>query len=131
MSIVFVWKEEYAVGVPELDKQHQCLFDIGNEIQTVGKKQARKYIMKLYQYATAHFKTEEDHMKLINYPDVENHKKLHDRLITDLNSISKDFSNESFDEFKTFLHTWLIDHILNKDKKYFAFANAMETKTPS
>ena len=62
-------------------------------------------------------------LKQIKYPDVENHRKLHDKFITDLNKISEEFSNESFDEFKTFLYTWLIDHILNEDNKYFIFSN--------
>jgi hemerythrin len=123
MSIVFVWEEQYAVGDQELDKQHQYLFYLGNKIQKDDKNQAKAYVMKLYKYAAAHFKAEEEHMKQIKYPDVENHRKLHDKFITDLNKISEEFSNESFDEFKTFLYTWLIDHILNEDNKYFIFSN--------
>jgi len=123
MSIVFVWKEQYAVGEPELDKQHQYLFYLGNKIQNDDKKQAKSYVMKLYKYATAHFKAEEAHMKLIKYPDIEKHRKLHDKFITDLNLLSEKFSSDSFDKFKNFLFTWLVDHILNEDNKYFIFAN--------
>lgn len=79
--------------------------------------------MKLYKYATDHFKSEETHMKQIQYPDVINHRKLHDQFITDLNTLSENFSTESFDEFKNFLYTWLIHHILKEDNKYFVFAN--------
>lgn len=124
MGIVFVWKEEYAVGEPELDNQHRYLFDLGNKIESADKNEAKAYIMKLYKYATAHFKAEETHMKQIKYPDVENHRKLHDKFITDLNSISMDFSNDSFEEFKVFLYSWLIHHILNEDNKYFLFSNS-------
>jgi len=123
MSIVFVWKSQYAVGEPELDKQHQYLFYLGNKIQKEDKQQARGYVMKLYKYATAHFKAEEEHMKKIKYPGAEYHGKLHEKFITDLNLMSKDFSNESFSELKTFLYTWLVDHILKEDNKYFIFAN--------
>jgi len=124
MGIVFVWKEKYAVGEPELDNQHRYLFDLGNEIQSADKSQAKAYVMKLYKYATAHFTSEETHMKQIKYPDLENHRKLHDKFITDLNSISENFSSESFEEFKRFLYSWLIDHILNEDNKYFLFSNS-------
>ena len=123
MSIVFVWKEQYRVEVPELDKQHQYLFYLGNKIQNEDKKQGKAYVMKLYKYASAHFKAEEKHMEQIKYPEAENHRKLHDNFISELNSISKDFSSDSFDEFKNFLFTWLVDHILNEDNKYFIFAN--------
>lgn len=44
MAIVFVWKEKYEVGEPTLDKQHRYLFDLGNEIQTVDKSQAKPYV---------------------------------------------------------------------------------------
>ncbi len=123
MTIAFVWKEQYAVGVPELDHQHRYLFDLGNEIQKADIKQARAYVMKLYQYATAHFTAEEQHMKQIKYPDIKAHRKLHDQFVSDLNAISDPFTPQSFDELKKFLYTWLIHHILNEDHKYFVFAN--------
>ncbi len=126
MSIVFIWKKQYAVGVPELDKQHQDIFNLGNKIQDANQDKAKTYVMELYKFARAHFKTEELHMKQINYPDLNSHRKLHDNFIADLNVISKDFTNESLETLKSFLYSWLIDHVLNEDNKYFHFSNRQE-----
>ena len=124
MGIVFVWNEKYAVGETKLDNQHRYLFDLGNKIESANESEAKAYIMKLYKYAIAHFTAEETHMKKIKYPDLENHRKLHDKFITDLNLIAENFSNESFEKFKSFLYSWLIQHILNEDNKYFLFSNS-------
>ncbi len=126
MSIVFIWKKQYAVGVPELDKQHQDIFNLGNKLQSVNPDEAKPYVMELYKFARAHFKTEELHMKQINYPDLDNHRKLHDKFIADLNLISKDFTKDSLDALRSFLYSWLIDHVLNEDNKYFLFSNCQE-----
>ena len=113
----------YSVGDSKLDQQHQRLFDVGNEIQDASIREVRKYIMELYKRTREHFSYEEDHMKEIGFPDVKQHKEMHNRLITRLNEIAeRDFeSDESFNQFKAFLYDWLIDHILNQDKKYFDY----------
>ena len=123
MSVKFLWEERYSVGNSKLDQQHQRLFGLGNDIQDASIKEAKKYIMELYKHTREHFKCEEDHMKEIEFPDVKQHKEMHNGLITRLNEIvEKDFgSDESFNRFKAFLYDWLINHILNQDKKYFDF----------
>ncbi len=126
MSVVFIWKKQYAVGVPELDKQHQDIFNLGNKLQRVNPDESKPYVMELYKYARAHFKTEESHMKQINYPDLNHHRKLHDKFIADLNLISKDFTDDSLDKLRSFLYSWLIDHVLNEDNRYFLFSNCQE-----
>jgi len=123
LSVKFLWEDRYSVDNSKLDQQHQRLFDLGNEIQDASIKEAKKYIMELYKRTREHFNCEEDHMKEIGFPDVKHHRKMHDELITRLNEIAeKDFgTDESFNEFKMFLYDWLINHILNQDKKYFDF----------
>lgn len=123
MSVVFVWEEKYAVGVPELDKHHRFLFDFGNTIQNIDKSQVKSSVMELYKYANAHFKAEETHMVAIGFPDADRHKKLHEKFITDLNTLTSDYRDDFMEKLISFLHTWLIDHVLNEDNKYFVFAN--------
>lgn len=121
MSIVFVWEEQYSVGVPELDKQHRFLFDLGNDIQKFDKADVRKHVMELYKYATSHFNSEEQHMRQIGYPDLKNHHQLHETFITNLNTMTDNQGENLLKEVKRFLQNWLIDHILNEDKQYFEY----------
>ena len=123
MSVKFLWEENYSVGNSKLDQQHQRLFRLGNEIQDANIKEAKKYIMELYKHTREHFKFEENHMKEIGFPDVKQHREMHDGLIARLNDIvEKDFgTDESFRRFKAFLYDWLINHILNQDRKYFDY----------
>ena len=124
MGIVFVWEEQYSVGVPELDKQHRYLFDLANNVQEVDGTQVKKQVMELYKYANAHFKTEEDHMEQIGFPSFKKHKQLHEKFITDLNTMTEKQGDNLTNEVKRFLQNWLLDHILSPDKEYFDYANS-------
>ena len=125
MAIVFDWREEYAVGNDELDNQHKYLFRLGNDIQNAEIGNIKKYVMELYKYTREHFQQEEEHMKTILFPDLENHRSLHNKLLSDLNTVSEDFDqkSDSVEKFKAFFFTWLTDHILQQDKKYFDFSH--------
>jgi hemerythrin len=123
MSIKFVWDESYSVGNEVIDSQHRRLFDLGNEIQNIQLSEVTKTIMKLYKHTREHFDTEEQHMKVIGYPKLEQHRELHNDLISGLNDLVKKPINTDvgFESFKKFVYDWIIDHILNHDKKYFEF----------
>ena len=123
MGIEFVWKDEYSVGVPNLDEQHQRMFSLGNHLQEVDLKNNQEVIFKLFKHTREHFKTEEDHMKEIGFPDLDYHRELHDKLITDLSRIveGRIDNQDKLNEFIMFVYTWIMDHILNYDKKYFDF----------
>ncbi len=128
MSMQFEWKEEYSVGNSKLDQQHQYLFRMSNEIQNADFSEAKDYIKKLYKYTREHFSFEEEHMQGIGFPELEGHKELHNKMITDLNSITEAFSDNinSFEEIKIFLYSWWVDHILHQDKKYFNFTRTVK-----
>ena len=124
MGIKFIWKDEYSVGVAELDRQHQKMFALGNEIQGLEVSNSKKTILELYRYTREHFAREERHMKEIGYPDLVHHRDLHEQLIADLNKrVEKQIdTQEKLNDFVLFVYNWIVDHILNQDKKYFEFA---------
>lgn len=58
------WKEAYATGVPEVDKQHKALFAFSEEFRDVldhgfGEKSYDLFLEFLSAYADAHFNHEE------------------------------------------------------------------------
>jgi len=54
---------------------------------------------------------------------------MHDQLIRDLERFSADFTDSSFSEFKYFFYSWLINHVLGEDKKYFHYSNQQKRRS--
>jgi len=123
MDDLYKWNEKYAVEDPTIDAQHKYLFKLANDVQNASSEEIKQYILKLFKYANTHFQFEEQHMKESRYPLWEEHVDLHSQLITQMNTVvSKGFHTpESIDAFKKFMFHWLVDHIMEEDKKYSNF----------
>ena len=124
MSIQFVWDGTYSVGNSAIDQQHWGMFELGNQLPEIfDGSDVKPIILRLYKYVRIHFTAEEKMMKSIGYPQLEEHRLLHDNIITQLNKISSQplDTDEAIYGFKKFIYNWLIDHILNEDNKYFQF----------
>jgi len=125
MAIKFEWDDSFSVANEEIDQQHKMLFDLANSIgDDLNQQGIKRIIMELYKYTREHFAAEEQMMQKIDYPLFEEHKKLHEDLITKLNTIcAQPFENkESVNDFVTFMYDWLTHHILNKDMEFRWFA---------
>jgi hemerythrin len=128
MSVVFIWSDEYSVGDQEIDNQHKRVFELANSIpDTWNKEQVMHMVMKLFRHTREHFTAEETLMKATGYPQQTEHMALHDRLITKLSEIAASpFENEDqVGAFKYFVYEWVIDHILNHDRKFFRFVQTI------
>ncbi len=120
------WKSSYSVNHPKIDKQHQNIFKLIDDIPDfLDVELIKECIMKLYDYTGIHFSDEERMMQKIGYPELKNHQQLHFNLISKLAGFSKDgFVNQaSLIDFKEFTNNWLIEHILQEDMKYRDFVN--------
>ena len=122
----FIWQSDYKIGHPMVDKQHQYLFDLANNIlEAKNKSEITKYVMLLYKYVREHFRDEETLMKDIEYPEYPAHKKTHDMLLDKMVDISKNINEDNWDndEIRVFMHDWILDHILVKDKVLGKYIN--------
>lgn len=125
------WREEYSVNVEIIDKQHKRLFEILNQfyndiMEIRGQDSIKKVVNDLSEYAVIHFKTEEDIMLKIDYPDYKMHKKEHDTFVNKVVELHKKLQSGEFVlsiEVLNFLKDWLINHILKVDKNYVDFFN--------
>jgi hemerythrin-like metal-binding protein len=118
------------VGRKDIDKQHKHIFNIANSLpESCDEALIKKNIMKLYKYTREHFKAEEQMMKEIGYPGIEEHRDLHEDLISQLNDISNQkFENDqSVVVFKQFVYDWVVNHILNHDNDYFRFTKKQQS----
>ncbi len=126
MYTKIVWEASYATNHPKIDKQHQGLFKLIDDIPDyLDAEMINECIMKLYDYTGIHFSDEERIMQSIGYPDLKNHQKLHYDLVSKLG----DFGHHgiidltSLLEFKEFTKNWLVEHILQEDMKYKDFVD--------
>lgn len=129
---MFKWKDEFRLGIEDLDEQHKKIFDIANEAYELLKNEFYydKYdriveiLEKLKDYARFHFSYEEDYMQSIKYKDYLSHKAAHDNFIDKVNSYDLDAIDENQDQYileiLDFVIDWISEHILVTDKKIVA-----------
>ena len=122
------WKNEYSVGNTQIDLQHQKLFDLINQLEASTHASefseiAPMILTELEQYALVHFETEEGYMRMIGYPDLEEHKRIHEALKADLQAEVNMHMESGLTTLKLihlyqFLKRWIENHILDDDIKY-------------
>ena len=104
------------------DKQHQVLFKLIDRINS--SEVDASVFRQLFEYAENHFVLEEEYMVKLNYPDIEEHVRAHDKFRVELESMMREFT--TYDELfrqalSEFLTEWLKGHIFGIDKKLEAF----------
>lgn len=100
------------------DTQHQMLFLLIDQIKVVPFD--REIIVKLKLYAEHHFSLEETYMEMLDYPDVSDHIKAHNRFREELEAMMEtDMSDSQLlqNVLSDFLYKWLKLHVLGIDKK--------------
>ncbi len=123
------WNKKYSVKIKEFDDQHKVLVDIINKLydaieQNKGTDEIGKLIRRLRMYGAIHFATEEHYFDLFQYPETEEHKKIHKFFDDKMADVEKNYRNQSKEaalEMMHFLSEWLINHIQGTDKKYVEF----------
>ena len=126
------WQSNYTVNVCEIDKQHQKLIEMINNLHDgmkagKGKEVLGDILANLVKYTEFHFKYEEKLFKQYVYPETLAHKRQHSDLVNQVQNYKKSFeSGESVlsMEIMSFLKVWLMDHIVGSDKKYSTFFNS-------
>lgn len=120
-----IWSESYSIGCERVDAQHQELchlvdeleLNIDNEASGKTLAEALKFVVN---YTRHHFNDEEKLMKVVAYPQLEEHKKLHNDLIHQVTEILlqlRDGKKLEPAELLNFLTSWVKNHIVDEDKK--------------
>lgn len=130
------WKEEYNIGIEDIDLQHHFFFNLINRLanellQTHDVHHRLDLINELNAYAKFHFISEENMMRKFDYPDFIHHKFLHIELIDKLSTkenllfLTDYISNER--EIIDFLGEWFLNHTRKVDKKFADFLKEQES----
>lgn len=125
---LFVWNDKLSLGISTMDDEHKILIDKINtlvaqmEAQYVKKDKATLYnaFKDLAAYTAKHFSDEEKFMASIHYPQLNSHKKMHEKLLSQVGRYGVQIENGTLDDQKliSFLRNWLISHIMGVDMQY-------------
>jgi hemerythrin len=125
---MYEFKEEYKIGIDNIDAEHRKLFQIADRAYETLMDDfiPDKYdyivdiLSELKEYAATHFRHEEEYMMSIHYKRLISQKASHDEFIEkiseyDLQHLDEN-QKEAILEILDFLNDWLVNHILKSDK---------------
>lgn len=119
------WKEEYALGIPDVDTDHRELIDLVNSLY--DQLQSGRYdvtvidfLGELYAIVSRHFYREEEAMNMHAYDQFEAHKADHEKLLDDINNMMYDFQDGVLEDDRVMaklLDEWFSDHFETHDAR--------------
>ncbi len=133
MSSAIQWSPGLAVGVPEIDAQHQELFRRAERLITALRAGDRGEVAPLVRYlgdyVVAHFSAEERYMREIGYPGLEGHRAAHDAFREDFAEMVATYERKGPTPLVALdIHNWLSDwlrrHVGGLDVEIGRFADA-------
>ena len=122
---LITWSRSYSVGVSQMDREHQRLIDIINNLYAAMRSGRSKdaigtILDELIDYTKTHFAHEEKLMRDSNYSGFDEQKRCHESLVSQVVEIQQKYHAGTAlgQEVMSFLKSWLINHIQGLDKKY-------------
>ncbi len=124
------WTPALAVGIEQIDAQHQELFRRAARLLDALKagrlEELRATIEFLHEYAVEHFGLEEAWMRDVQYPAYVQHKTEHDRFIADLLDLAERLERQGPTTFtalevNAWLTEWLRRHVSGTDREMGRF----------
>ena len=119
----FIWDTKLELGNSLIDRQHQYLFDLANQLMSVKKKNGLTIaFMRLYKHVREHFSDEEALMYTSDYPNYLEHQILHQNMLNELNETSTKICKENLSkkELESFIEKW-IEHICLFDADFVKY----------
>ncbi len=120
------WTEDLNTGIRVIDNQHQRIVEYINKLWHAREHQSRtqvgEVLNELVDYTLSHFAFEESLMEESGYAYFNAHRKVHQLFAERVADYQQRFAmNEDItEELINTLRAWLINHIKNDDKDYFA-----------
>jgi hemerythrin len=125
------WTPALAVGIEEIDAQHQELFRRAEGFIAGLAEPTRRDVGLLLSYlrlyCVTHFGAEEEWMREVGYADYPRHKAEHDAFIGLLLQLSREHERPPGLEplrVGTWLQRWLEDHVSGTDVLFARFVLA-------
>ena len=116
----------HMVGEPKLDRQHQVLVDMLNQLNdAVRKNESANDVSRRFDemigYTEAHFAEEERMMDKCDYPGAAEHKEEHRRLLAEAHYLRERLAQGGELLVLQSIKDWLLAHTENVDKPFTAY----------
>lgn len=132
---------QHALGIPDIDKQHEAIFNLLEKIGTVSNDGYRPLdddevdvlldiLIELREQALDHFGTEEGYMLEADYPGRDDHATAHEHFIDDVTRFEVELMNGSAIPpvtIRAAMIDWYSEHILGMDKPFGDFYKKTNT----
>lgn len=118
------WRDEYSLGIPEIDNQHKTLiglFDAIEEAVKHGESWSTTYfhIAELRDFARFHFACEEALMRVFDFPDSSLHTAEHTHFLKFLSEMENNSLRKSVEkDLVKLLRSWVTKHIVGSDRDF-------------
>jgi len=118
------WKQEFSVGIQEIDEQHKTLADCVTSVENavIGRERwlaVHSALISAADFARIHFAVEESLMRIHAYPGLEDHTLAHRRFTDHLEELQhKSLTVDVSEEMIVFIRGWLEIHVTTQDKHY-------------
>ncbi len=121
------WKDDYTLGIEDIDFQHHYFLNLINRLsdELVNSDDETYHsllITELNAYVRFHFISEENIMMRANYPELEEHKELHEKLLNSLVPKEALFemssSKKEVKDIIDFLVDWFVLHAMKEDRLF-------------
>ena len=130
--MILMWTDNLSVGVKYFDEDHKNLIRFINELHSaiqdvdakgrIAEDEIEFALHRLENYFQYHCVQEEVFMSKIAYPEIDEHKKLHQYFLGKVETMSRSFCGsrkpEDANELMKFMYDWVTDHLNTADKKY-------------
>ena len=128
---MFVWEQKYCLQIAEIDRQHQKLFALFNELYDAmqdghGSEVLDKVLSSVVDYTAYHFAFEEKLLHEAGFKEEAAHRAEHARLTEQAKALAQRFKASRSDTTVAIatlklLGDWLTRHILISDKAFAPF----------
>jgi hemerythrin-like metal-binding protein len=123
------WENGLELGLDLIDAEHRMLMLLCRKLDVAIKSHqphetVRLVALEVKRFTAFHFFSEENVMREIGYPELDEHVWQHTELMMRLNAVMTRINNreEQAYDFLALLYYWLRSHLVEHDAKIAAYA---------
>lgn len=122
------WKEEYAIGIAEIDEQHKTLLGFITEFEKAVEAQmhwntVHPLIARTREFLRFHFAVEESLMQIVRYSEFDAHRAEHQDVLRQLAALEQRvLRQDTKAELVPMMSSWLLNHITESDQPFGRYA---------